>query len=108
MPDKRDVISLPTVRPFSCGTQFGDWSESNCRRCKKNCDLVPVGEPPPCDIEAALLAAYVGDGMVTAEIARRMGMTEENEGCYVWPCGEWEPTEAWKEEYQRRKEASRA
>jgi hypothetical protein len=88
------------MRPFSCGSQFADWTSSNCDRCTKAADDKLDGQAA-CTIELALWNAYFGSGEVTPDIARRMGATPENEGRYVWPCGEVEWTEEWKAEYRR-------
>ncbi len=64
-----------TARPFSCGSQYGDWTEANCGGCRKAAD---PDHPPaicPCEIEQALLEAYVGGGRVSLAIAGRMGQT---------------------------------
>ena len=91
---------VTTVRPFDCGTQFQTWTASNCDRCTK----APPDECswPECPIYAALLNALWDTGYVTEDIAQRMGYTE-HKGEYCWPCGEWEPTEAWKAECEKRK-----
>ncbi len=77
------------VRPFPCGSQYGDWTDANCRRCRKGADV----ENPParcgCDIEQALLEACFGDGDVTTEVAERMGR-KPSEDRYNWPCRELE------------------
>lgn len=89
-----------TNRPFYSGTQFGDWTEANCLRCTKGAD--PTSSKwPDCDIEAALVESYIGDGTVSDDIAARMGITEEIRGRYTWPCSEVVWTEEWKAEYRR-------
>jgi hypothetical protein len=93
------------VRPFSNGSQFGDWCASNCDRCAKaELPLTPKGEFA-CEIMEALSVAYWGDGTVDAEMAARMGITPETRGRYNWPCAEVEWTAAWKAEWQARHEA---
>jgi hypothetical protein len=84
------------MRPFSCGTQFGDWEGANCCRCKKG---APDGSWATCPIQAALIEAYLGDGEISDEIADRMGRAN---GRYNWPCGEVEWTEEWKSEWLSR------
>lgn len=85
------------VRPFDSGSQFTDWIGCNCMRCAK----YNFANPQNCEIDYALGLGYLGDGLVTDEIARRMGYTD-NKGRYVWMCGEVEWTEDWKAEYTRR------
>ena len=82
------------MRPFHCGTQFGDWTSANCDRCKKNAEP-DKPESWVCDIQVALLEAYIGDGEISDEIADRMG---RHEGRYCWPCKEVEWTDEWKAE----------
>ena len=81
-----------TMRPFYCGSQYGDWTDANCRDCRKGADP----DNPPlccgCDIEQALLEAYCGDGRIPLPIARRMGAVQ-NRGRYGWTCGEFEEKE---------------
>lgn len=82
------------MRPFHCGTQFADWEEANCFRCKKG----TLNDPsvwPTCPIQVALIEAYLSDGCIADAIADRM---TRSEGCYNWPCGEVEWTEEWKAE----------
>ena len=85
------------IRPFSCGSQFSDWQMSNCERCKKYSERIE--DPPLCEIDYDLGMAYLGDGTVSPDIAKRMGYTD-NQGKYNWQCGEVEWTESWKEEYR--------
>jgi hypothetical protein len=80
------------IRPFSNGTQYADWLASNCDRCKKQ-------NSGDCFIQTSLACAYVGDGEVPEDIAKKMGRTEETKNTYVWPCSEVELTEEWKKEY---------
>lgn len=94
-----------TIRPFSCGSQYGDWTASNCERCTKDYD--EAARDWRCDIQKAISGAYLDDGRISLEIADRMGYTKshaafkagESAPPYVWPCKEWEPTEKWKAEY---------
>lgn len=93
------------IYPFHCGTQYGDWSDSNCVRCVHGAEA--HNQQPVCEIEKALLTAFAGDGTVTPEIAARMGHTAhsppaQERHSYVWPCNEWEPTEEAKAEYRRK------
>ncbi len=79
---------MSDVHPFSNGTQYGDWTEANCDTCSKRADRDHPPETCPCDIEQALLYAYVGTGTISADIADRMGRSE---GRYNWPCKEHDP-----------------
>lgn len=81
--------TLQMIRPFANGTQFADWSAANCDRCRKGIDNIgQPGDWPICDIESALTYAYIGDGMVAPEIARRMGRSNGYLQEYVWACTE--------------------
>lgn len=87
-----------TVRPFSNGTQYMDWERVNCGRCKKAATLEEFHAGKfQCDIEKELVYGTVGDGTISDEIAARLKIDEKS---YVWPCGEWEASEAWKAEYE--------
>lgn len=97
------VIEDPTrVRPFHCGTQMADWTCSNCDRCTKQSDPEASFDKMSCEIERAIGEAYMSDGTVSQEMAKRMGYDGSPTG-YVWQCGEWETTEAWKIESRRRR-----
>ena len=78
----------PGIKPFACGTQFGDWTTANCERCTKGAS---PGKWPTCTIETALLEAYFDNGRITEDIARRMGWEPGNR--YNWRCGEFEIAE---------------
>jgi len=80
------------IRPFSSGSQYSEWTASNCERCTKAYDR---GEY--CEIENALLIAFFDDGNVTQEIATRMGINSDSG--YCWMCPEVEWTEIWKQEF---------
>jgi hypothetical protein len=97
-------MSKERVRPFSNGSQFGDWCASNCERCTK-----ATAEQEPhelCEIAKALGEAYWDDGSVSKEIGDRMGYKDESPPAYVWQCGEVVWTEEWKAQYRRRHEPS--
>ena len=83
---------LPLLRPFQSGTQFGAWVSANCDRCKRSVDpetgRIEDYKFPDCDIARALNEAYWGEGGVSPEIGRRMGLREKEKDAYVWPCGE--------------------
>jgi len=73
------------TRPFSCGTEYGDWVENNCRRCA----LGRSEHTPVCEIDHALLMAMFGRGVIPERIGERLGTTGE--------CPERiEEDEAWK------------
>jgi hypothetical protein len=95
----------PGVRPFDSGSQFMDWQASNCRRCVHEA-TADQNEPPTCPILYAVSKACLGYGVVSEEIARRMGYTG-NEGYYLWECTEVEWTEQWQAEVLARREAAR-
>lgn len=89
-----------TVRPFSTGTQYMDWERVNCGRCKKAATRAEFERGEfRCDIEKELAYGTVGDGTINDEIAARLKIDRKR---YVWQCGEWDPTEAWKAEFERR------
>lgn len=73
------VIGRDTVRPFSCGSEYGDWKLNNCERCAK------FTTPPSCDLESALAQAYFGNGKISQEIADRLGVKTDT---YKWFCKE--------------------
>lgn len=74
------------IRPFSNGSQYVDWTARNCDRCAKQFDW--EAQESHCDIEAALSFACIDDGRITAEIARRAGITDETRTHYTWDCPE--------------------
>jgi hypothetical protein len=82
-----DLAATPErIRPFYCGSQYGDWQDRNCLRCTK---YNPDEFDGACEIDGALGMGYLTDGMVTAEIARRMGYREASPSElpeYTWPC----------------------
>ena len=71
--DPDQIYEDTKVRPFSNGSEYVDWTASNCDHCK--C-------AENCDIEAALGLASVGDGRVSSYIYKRMGQSNR--------CGEYE------------------
>lgn len=78
-----------SVRPFSCGSQYGDWRDRNCFRCVKSYEHMepkPENGLGPCEIDNAVGLAYIGSGSVTPEIATRMGYSDI--GVYGWDCPE--------------------
>jgi hypothetical protein len=72
------------MRPFSCGSQFADWETRNCYRCKKfNPDDINKSN---CDLTLALGDAFLGDGEITDEVAKRIGAADS--ASYGWDCPE--------------------
>ncbi len=67
-------------RPFDTGSQYGDWDQRNCEECWK---------VKRCAIVRATSGAYLGDGQVSDDIARRMGWTGPGDR-YTWDCPERE------------------
>jgi len=91
------------TRPFSSGSQYDDWTSSNCDRCTKGYHLQPDGEWPNCKIEGALLKAYFGSGEIDDEIAELMGYNSVEQPAYGWKCNEYDATPdyiaQWKREH---------
>lgn len=71
------------IRPFANGTQFLDWETNNCDRCER--------DPAVCEVSVALTVACFGDGLVSFEVAKRMGCTDYGDDHYTWPCLEHDP-----------------
>lgn len=86
------MLAAKTIRPFSNGSQFADWAASNCERCNKYCIHASKGA---CEIDFAVGMAYLADGSVTVDIAKRMGYLD-NTGEYNWQCNEVDWREEWK------------
>lgn len=59
------------IRPFANGIEYGAWTTANCDGCAKRFDEATWHFR--CDIEHALNAAYVRDGLIPVAIFRRMG-----------------------------------
>lgn len=76
------------VQPFSNGSQFGDWTASNCASCERAASEDCNYDDMPCEIEKALTLAYLTSGRIPLEIADRMG---HGNGRYGWPCLERTP-----------------
>jgi hypothetical protein len=101
----RDLVSLceekpKRVRPFSNGTQFMDWENANCSRCKKYSE-----DASSCDLVTALTFAYFDDGTISAEHAQRIGY---DSGAYSWMCGEVEWTDEWIADCEAKERAESA
>ena len=81
-------------RPFSCGSQYMDWLESNCCRCARIAMSDDGDEITNCPLFLALSRANIRDGMVSEDVVRRIGLPlVRKEGelpPYVWPCTELE------------------
>lgn len=74
------------IRPFDTGSHFDAWTHRNCEGCAKyNPETFDGG----CEIDGALGAAYLGDGLVDVAIVRRMGSTPD-ERRWTWECPERE------------------
>ncbi len=100
-------MSETRVSPFHCGSQMGDWETKNCN----NCHLQGYYRDQEnqnnwvwrCDIQKAVGEAYIGDGMVSGDIAERMGATR-NELAYGWRCNELvtiEPIAVYAKRFER-------
>jgi hypothetical protein len=61
-----------SVRPFSTGSQYADWTDKNCANCWK---AVKSSKRFNCSIEKELGKAYWDNGEIPDEIAARMGAT---------------------------------
>ena len=94
-------IEIETVRPFDNGSQYADWTGSNCDRCTQGVHRLGPDAWYTCALEEALATACFGDGEITLDIAKRIGM-EADERRYGWPCTEVEWTEEWKAEWAKR------
>lgn len=68
---------------FANGTQFLAWRSRNCTRCVKQW----AENKYSCEIEKALDAAYINDGLVDRKILERMGFSM-NANKYTWDCPE--------------------
>lgn len=88
------------IRPFYCGSQWADFQCSNCDRCTKDYDV--KDESYRCDLQQLIDEAALGDGTVSIETARRMGIVDATRGHFLWPCAEVDWTPEWKAEWQRR------
>ena len=77
------------VRPFSTGTQYLDWRDANCCRCRKY--RVEGGEvvEPYCELEEALAPAALDGGLIEPGHAARLGVPAAT--WTAWRCREFEP-----------------
>jgi hypothetical protein len=81
---------------FSNGSQYCDWTESNCDRCAKSSDWLQ--EHMTCDLQEEMADASSNDGTVTEKIYKRLGADSGN---YVWMCPEVEWTKEWMDKVKR-------
>lgn len=89
--------------PFYCGTQGADWELANCDNCKKGgryTDEKQMDWVWLCDIQKAKDEAYMGDGSVSNDIARRMGY-DDGANLHNWPCTELDPIEPIEQYFAR-------
>lgn len=85
------------IQPFANGSQFSDWCGANCDRCTK--------ATKDCDLLLALDTAYFTDGMISDEIAKRIGAVlsdGQRNRCYCWECPEVDWTQAWLDTWSQR------
>jgi hypothetical protein len=71
---------------FANGTQYMDWSASNCDKCAKAGDPGEAGSSM-CDLFEAIHDAACMDGTVTPAVATRLG--KHHSLVHVWPCPEF-------------------
>jgi hypothetical protein len=79
------AMSTHPCTPFYCGSQRLDWKCYNCDFCTKRYSERHAWR---CDLEKLIDEAYMGDGSMCAETAKRMG---EPADCtvYNWRCPEF-------------------
>ena len=75
-----------TYKPFATRNQLADWVARNCDSCKKGYDNKQCRYR--CGWELALCKASITDMQITQEVAKEIGMLE-NEGCDLWECPGW-------------------
>lgn len=75
---------IERVSPFSQGMQFLDWIDDNCERCSN--------AAKGCKLFDGLIAASVGDGTISREIADGLGVPKNTWS--DWQCKEFVPSEA--------------
>jgi hypothetical protein len=71
--------------PFYCGSQRMDWKCFNCDFCTKRYNETSRWH---CDLEKLIDEAYMGDGSMSAETAKRMGDPDDCR-VYNWRCPEF-------------------
>lgn len=79
------------IRPFYCGTQYLDWQNKNCCRCRKSAPVNDQGQSEvfTCELEYCLTSACFGKGTVSEGIAARLGFKPASE-VYTFKCREFE------------------
>lgn len=73
-------MSDERVRPFSCGSEFADWTASNCEQCVASAPT--TFDDHSCPLEQALGVAYLTDGKIARHAARLIHC----DGVYPQPC----------------------
>lgn len=87
--------TIPTIRPFSSGTEFADWENANCARCSHTGqDAWKDGGEyhwGTCEMEDRLTEACIGDGQVPELLCIEHGWGNDP-GYWVAPprCEKWE------------------
>lgn len=89
--------------PFDCGSQRMDWDARNCDRCTKgycsrlgpDAAVAWVDDTDACPIERAISEGAMSDAKVSDEIAKRMGLLDnepprQDGFSYTWDCPERE------------------
>lgn len=84
------------IRPFSNGSQYTDWEERNCSRCKL--DMPETGKRFRCPLQKALTLAYWGDGTISETEAKGIGLDESDPPHYTWACASFVPEDNAKRE----------
>jgi hypothetical protein len=75
MPSERKPGESGRVRPFSTASERCYWHDENCVSCAKQPKDWHHRSEDDCPIFDALSEGGIGDGMISAEIAERMGCT---------------------------------
>ena len=71
--EKDKLISPEMIRPFSCGSEFGDWQYRNCEQCKQYDEDVKR----TCEYDRELGLAYCTDGLIRKETAEKLGLLHQ-------------------------------
>lgn len=72
MTKKQVMEEEMSYRPFSNGSEFGDWTCRNCDRCWKS-KVSELTQRSRCPMENALARGSVSDGTIPQRIAKRLG-----------------------------------
>lgn len=72
-------MSDDRIQPFSNGSDFADWTDSNCEQCIA---LPLFGSDEACVLLQALDVAYLTDGKITRHAAELIGC----DGIWPKPC----------------------